>query len=223
MQRYMRAQATRRAAGVSVAVVTMIAAAVGVTIWRYQAAQSDWARALDASGDATSSTALISYFWHEREAMNEYLIEPSPALMAEIDGARQQFRQVAAITTPETPAGVQSAQPRSHRERYPQRGFPQCPWRRGDHADARGNSEPAHRASRARGLRAPDRAEPAGEPLRGSPGSGCLLGRQPGADRRCRRGRPGGAGRARVRAFRAPAARSVLPARRRADVHAAAG
>ncbi len=86
----------------------MIAAAVGVTIWRYQAAQSDWARALDASGDATSSTALISYFWHEREAMNEYLIEPSPALMAEIDGARQQFRQVAAITTPETPAGVQA-------------------------------------------------------------------------------------------------------------------
>jgi methyl-accepting chemotaxis protein len=108
MQRYIRASATRRVATVSLAVVTVIAAAVSVTIWRYQAAQSDWARALNASRNANNSTALIAYMWHEREAMNEYLVEPSPALVAEIDGVRQQFFRVAASTTPETPAGVQA-------------------------------------------------------------------------------------------------------------------
>ena len=46
MQNYLRANSTRRVASVSLAVVTVIAAAVGVTIWRYQAAQSDGAAAV---------------------------------------------------------------------------------------------------------------------------------------------------------------------------------
>ena len=48
MQNYLRANATRRVASVSLAVVTIIAAAVGVTIWRYQTAQSDGAAAVSA-------------------------------------------------------------------------------------------------------------------------------------------------------------------------------
>jgi methyl-accepting chemotaxis protein len=106
MQRYIRASGTRHVATVSLAAVVVIAAAVSVTIWRYQAARSDLAGALAARGGANNSTVLLSYLWHEREAMNEYLIEPSQALVTEMEGARQQFSRVAAVTRPESSAGV---------------------------------------------------------------------------------------------------------------------
>jgi hypothetical protein len=40
-----------------------------VTIWRYEVALSRSAAQLDARGDAVRMQALVSLFWHEREAM----------------------------------------------------------------------------------------------------------------------------------------------------------
>ena len=108
MQNYLRANATRRVAFVSLAAVIVIAAAVGVTIWRYQAAQSDWATAVGSRGDASNSRDLSALFWHEREAINEYLFTASPAIAAEINGTRQQFVRAAAAIGPDTPGARQA-------------------------------------------------------------------------------------------------------------------
>jgi methyl-accepting chemotaxis protein len=108
MQKYLRSKSTRRVAAVSVAVVFVIAAAVSMTIWRYQAAQADWDVAVDASGDANTVTSLVATFWHEREAINEYLLVPTAPLLAEISDSQREFRNLAARITPETRAGSQA-------------------------------------------------------------------------------------------------------------------
>jgi methyl-accepting chemotaxis protein len=92
----------RRVAVVSAAVVAVIAAAVLITIWRYEAAVSKWDAAQDEESDAASATSLIGIFWHEREAMNEYLLVPSPAVLAEIRSQQSAFTRIAATVTPET-------------------------------------------------------------------------------------------------------------------------
>jgi methyl-accepting chemotaxis protein len=106
MQIDLRGKSARRVATVSAVVIAVIAAALGVTIWRYEAAQSQWDSALDNSGNAGNAASLIAAFWHEREAMNEYLLEPSAALQSEVTGARQQFGRIAAVITPSTPAAA---------------------------------------------------------------------------------------------------------------------
>jgi hypothetical protein len=108
MQNYLRANSTRMVASVSLAVVTVIAAAVAVTIWRYQTAQSDSAVAAETSHDASNSKELVALFWHEREAMNEYMLGATPALVAEISTTRQTFVKTATVITPDTPRGVRS-------------------------------------------------------------------------------------------------------------------
>jgi len=85
-----------RVAAVSVAVIAVIAAAVSVTIWRYEAAISRSDVAIDALGDARLTNSLIASFWHEREAMNEYLFAPSPMVFREIGTVRAQFSAQAA-------------------------------------------------------------------------------------------------------------------------------
>jgi methyl-accepting chemotaxis protein len=98
----------RRVAIVSAAAVAVIAAAVFLTIWRYDAAVSQWDAAQDETADAGGATALTGVFWHEREAMNEYLVAPSPAVLAEIRSQQPLFMRVAATVTPETPEEISS-------------------------------------------------------------------------------------------------------------------
>jgi len=93
----------RRVAVVSAVAVALIAAAVLITIWRYEAAVSKWSAAQDEESDAAGATALIGIFWHEREAMDEYLLVPSPGVLAEIRAQQPLFARVAAGVTPETP------------------------------------------------------------------------------------------------------------------------
>ena len=71
-------ESARRMAAVSVAVVAVIAASVGVTIWRYEVALSRSAAQLDARSETVLTATLVSLFWHEREAMREDLLTPSP-------------------------------------------------------------------------------------------------------------------------------------------------
>ncbi len=87
----------RRVAAMSVVVIAVIAVAVSVTIWRYEDALSRAAAALDARHDARLTELLTAIFWHEHEAMNEYLFTPSPAILQEVRGQRNQFTAVSAV------------------------------------------------------------------------------------------------------------------------------
>jgi hypothetical protein len=100
----------RRVALLSAAAIALIAAAVLITIWRYEAAVSRWDAAQDEESDSASATALIGIFWHEREAMNEYLVAPSPAVLAEIRSQQPAFARIAATVTPENAQEVASLQ-----------------------------------------------------------------------------------------------------------------
>jgi hypothetical protein len=72
-------ESARRVAAVSVAAIVVIAALIGVAIWRYEHALSRSAVTLDARSDARLTGLLEANFWHERQAMDEYLFAPSPA------------------------------------------------------------------------------------------------------------------------------------------------
>jgi methyl-accepting chemotaxis protein len=108
---------------VSAVSVAVIAAAVLLTIWRYGTAVSKWDAAQDEETDAASATALIGTFWHEREAMNEYLLVPSPAVLAEIRAQQPAFSRVAAVVTPETPQELAFLQRAVRGNRALQSGF----------------------------------------------------------------------------------------------------
>jgi len=102
MQRQVLSGPARRVALVSAAAVAVIAAALLITIWRYEVAVSKSDTARNEAGEAASESSLIGIFWHEREAMNEYLLAPSPAVLAEIRSQLPVFSRIAAAVTPET-------------------------------------------------------------------------------------------------------------------------
>ena len=78
----------RRFAAVSVVAGIVIAAAVAVTIWRYEEALAESRSALD-----------------EHEAMNEYMVAPTPASLHEIGGQRAEFAATSAtLAKSQTPA-----------------------------------------------------------------------------------------------------------------------
>jgi methyl-accepting chemotaxis protein len=103
-------RSVRRVALISTAAVAVIAVVLLIAIWRYEAAVSQGNDAQDEGGDAVASTALVGVFWHEREAMNEYLLAPSPAVLAEIRAQQPLFTRIAATVTPETAEELASLQ-----------------------------------------------------------------------------------------------------------------
>jgi methyl-accepting chemotaxis protein len=106
MPRDLLTRSARRVAVVSAVSVAVIAAAVLLTIWRYEFAVSRADVAQVEAGEAASESALAGIFWHEREAMNEYLLVPSPAALTEIRSQLPVFSRVAVAITPETPQEV---------------------------------------------------------------------------------------------------------------------
>src|ERR1700722_13173866 len=95
----------RRVTVVSVAVVAVIAASVGVTIWRYETALSASAVAVDAYHDKALNEELVGLFWHEREAMRELLLAGSPAVSLELRTVSDQFAATSAtLAMTEEPA-----------------------------------------------------------------------------------------------------------------------
>src|SRR5712691_3866232 len=96
---------SRRVAVMSMAAIAVIAASVGVTIWRYQTALSRSAVAISAHADQVLTNALVGEFWHERESIREYLLIPKPAFLAETRLLRAQFAATAAtLARAEPPA-----------------------------------------------------------------------------------------------------------------------
>jgi methyl-accepting chemotaxis protein len=85
----------RRVTAVSVAVIVVIAASVGITIWRYEAALSRSGVAVSAYRDEATTERLIGLFWRERETMREVLLTGSPAAVLELRTIRSRFAATA--------------------------------------------------------------------------------------------------------------------------------
>jgi diguanylate cyclase (GGDEF)-like protein len=62
----------------------LIAAAVAGSIWRYEVALGHSDIALSSRADALRAQEASTFFWRERETMNEYLLDPAPALLEEL-------------------------------------------------------------------------------------------------------------------------------------------
>ncbi len=103
-------KSVRRVALLSGAAVAVIAVAMLIAVWRFEAAVLQGNDSQSEGGDAVASTALIGIFWHEREAMNEYLLAPSPSVLAEIRAQQPLFTRVAATVSPATPEELASLQ-----------------------------------------------------------------------------------------------------------------
>jgi methyl-accepting chemotaxis protein len=75
-------------------VVVLVTAAVGVTIWRYNYALQESDAAQVSTFEQYSSQKASTAFWHEREAMNEYLLISEADLLDEIDEQRTAFARI---------------------------------------------------------------------------------------------------------------------------------
>jgi signal transduction histidine kinase/ActR/RegA family two-component response regulator len=79
---------------VAISSVLLVATAFGLTIWRYEHAHQSGKTALDERGDRLRAEEAAKVFWHEREAINEYLITGEPDVLAEIRSLQTEFRRV---------------------------------------------------------------------------------------------------------------------------------
>ena len=75
----------------AVASILLVATAFGLTIWRYELAQESGRAALVEGADRLSSERAATVFWHEREAINEYLLTGRADVLVEIDSLRTEF------------------------------------------------------------------------------------------------------------------------------------
>ncbi len=107
----------RRVAVVSVAIVAVIAAAVTVTIWRYEYVLSKANVALAQRDDVAVTAMLAATFWQEREAMNAYIFAPTSAQLREVRDFRDQFyRQTPGTRSADEPAEGDEARVRAQIE-----------------------------------------------------------------------------------------------------------
>jgi methyl-accepting chemotaxis protein len=108
MQNYLRANSTRRVAIGGLTLLAVIIVGMAAIVWRFAAGQAAQNAANEAHASAGNARGLVVAFWHEREAMNEYLFGASPNIAAGIDGARRQFTRTAASITPHTPQSARA-------------------------------------------------------------------------------------------------------------------
>jgi hypothetical protein len=65
------------------AVILLGSAAAGTT-WRYDHALGHSDNALQARTNSLRAQRASTFFWRERETMNEYLLQPLPELLSEL-------------------------------------------------------------------------------------------------------------------------------------------
>ena len=75
----------------SALVVSLIGAALSVTIWSYRRALDAHALASASLLDAAAAHAAEARLWHEREAMNEYLLAAHPDILGEVHAMKTAF------------------------------------------------------------------------------------------------------------------------------------
>ena len=81
---------------VCLVVIAVIMGMVGLTVWKHEAANQRTNDAIAAYRGQLLTAELIGLFWHEREAMREELLTPSPAVRREISTVATQFSAMAA-------------------------------------------------------------------------------------------------------------------------------
>src|ERR1022692_4291518 len=86
----------RRIAVAAMSIIILASIAGWVTIWRYQVATGRSQSAVAVSADARVTAILATTFWHERAAIDEYLLTPSPGLLSEVNAQRDRFSGLAA-------------------------------------------------------------------------------------------------------------------------------
>jgi methyl-accepting chemotaxis protein len=96
--------ASRRIAVASALIIALIGTAFAVTIWRYQHSHAASNRALQVRLEDLSAQRAGTTFWREREAMNEYLLNGDPAVLAEIASMKSTFDRVTAGLGADVPA-----------------------------------------------------------------------------------------------------------------------
>jgi hypothetical protein len=70
----------------SAAAIALVAAALAVTVWRYESALDDDRNAQAQLRDQVHAAVALQSFWQERETINEYLVHRDPALLLEFAG-----------------------------------------------------------------------------------------------------------------------------------------
>src|SRR6266496_854263 len=88
--------ATRRILIATSIVIPILGIAVGASIWRYEHALGKTSVALSARAEALKGREAEAAFWHEREAMNEYLLTADGIVLPEIAGEGKAFEQATA-------------------------------------------------------------------------------------------------------------------------------
>jgi len=106
------AEPARRIVVASLAILLLLAAALGVTIWRYESALDQYQnRALAARDDAERVKDAIGAFWQEQAAIFSYVANPSDEILVRLDSARKDF--VASLNA----VNVQTQEEKDLRER----------------------------------------------------------------------------------------------------------
>ncbi|MDX6450627.1 MAG: two-component system, cell cycle sensor histidine kinase and response regulator CckA [Gaiellaceae bacterium] len=92
IQRLSRASRRGHQVGVATVItVVLLAGAFGVIFWRYEHAQAQARVALLERGDRLRVERAVAVFWHQREAINEFLITRKPAVLSEIRRLQRDF------------------------------------------------------------------------------------------------------------------------------------
>jgi len=74
----------------------MAIAVIGFSTWRYQVALSKASLALSERANVTAATALTAAFWHERQAINDYITSSSAVALSAVTAQHDHFRRLAA-------------------------------------------------------------------------------------------------------------------------------
>jgi diguanylate cyclase (GGDEF)-like protein len=82
---------SHRIATASLIVVILLVGAAVVTIWRYEHAIGQSNNALETRAENLRADQAATFFWRERETMNEYLLTPSGDLLHELANSHRGF------------------------------------------------------------------------------------------------------------------------------------
>jgi methyl-accepting chemotaxis protein len=96
MQKHSRAKTTRQLAVAGVAIVALIVGAGIVSLWRYEVAFKQADTSAFAGDQVVQTRGLANTFWHERQAVNAYMISPSAAALSTVSTLHAQFGRLAA-------------------------------------------------------------------------------------------------------------------------------
>jgi methyl-accepting chemotaxis protein len=89
--RHFPTEPLKRITAASLAVVILLAGAIGVTLWRYQSAVGAYQNARNAENDALLVQRANASFWREQSAIFSYTTQPINKELRNLEGAQAEF------------------------------------------------------------------------------------------------------------------------------------